>query len=134
MGGIKELELISSNYIIDTFASVGENASSKSEKDRESALEMRRIVMETFGESKKRKREEEEENSKLSKKKKSRNSSNDTIEYLREKNTLEMGIREKELQMKEKQQELEKQRYESMMQFIQQQQLQQQQQQQQQQQ
>lgn len=92
----------------------GESASSKSVKDRESALEMRRIAMETFGESKKRKREEEEEeNSKISKKNNSRNSGNNTIEYLREKYTQEMSLREKELQMKEKQQELEKQRYES---------------------
>ncbi|XP_044171706.1 UPF0746 protein DDB_G0281095-like [Acropora millepora] len=112
----------------------GDSASSKTEKERENALEMRRIAMETFGESKKRKKEEEEENSTISKKKKSRNSGNDTIEYLREKNTKEMSIREKELQMKEKQQELEKQRYESMMHLIQQQQQQQLQQQQQQQQ
>ncbi|PFX26615.1 hypothetical protein AWC38_SpisGene8722 [Stylophora pistillata] len=74
----------------------GESASSKSEKDRESALEMRRIAMETFGESKKMKREEDEgENSKLLKKKKSRNSGNDTIEYFREKYTQEMSLREK---------------------------------------
>ena len=33
-------------------------------------MEMRRIAMETFGESKKRKKEEEEENSTISKKKK----------------------------------------------------------------
>lgn len=69
-------------------------------------MEMRRVATETFGESKKRKNEQEEENSTVSKKKKSRNSGNDTIEYLREKNTQEMSIREKELQMKEKQQEL----------------------------
>ena len=69
----------------DTFTSAGDSASSKSEKDRESALEMRRIARETFGESKERKREEEEENSTISKKKKSRSSGNDTIEYLREK-------------------------------------------------
>lgn len=56
-----------------------------------------RIAMETFGESKKRKKEEDEENSTISKKKKSRNSRNDTIEYLREKYTQEMSIREKEL-------------------------------------
>lgn len=48
----------------------GDSASSKSEKDRERALEMRRIAMETFGESKERKKEEDEENSTTSKKKK----------------------------------------------------------------
>ena len=52
---------------------------------------MRRIAMETFGESKNKKREDEEENSKISKKKKNRNSGSGTIEYLREKkNTQEM--------------------------------------------
>ena len=59
--------LISSCHI-DTSTSVGESASTNSEKNRESALEMRRIAMETFGESKKRKRGEEEENEKSSKK------------------------------------------------------------------
>ena len=76
---------------------LGEIESSKSEKDKESALEMRRIAMETFGESKKRKSGKEEE-----KKKKCRNAGSDTIEYLREQNA-EKKIREKELEMKERQ-------------------------------
>jgi len=82
--------------LIDTLNSAGDSASSKSEKNRVSALEMRRITTETFGESKKRKREEEEGNSTISKKKKSRNTGNDTIEYLQEKNTQKMSIQEKE--------------------------------------
>jgi len=44
--------------------------------------------------ARKGKKEEEEENSTSSKNKKSRNSGNDTIEYLREKSTQEMSIRE----------------------------------------
>lgn len=39
---------------------LGEIESSKSEKDKESALEMRRIAMETFEESKRKSREEED--------------------------------------------------------------------------
>ena len=54
---------------------------------KESALEMRRIAMETFGDSKNRKEGEDDNSGQSEKKRKCRNSGSDTIEYLWEQNT-----------------------------------------------
>ena len=106
------------------FSLLGDINSSKAEKEKEKAVEMRRLAMETFGQSKKRKTGGDEDSEKSEKKTRCKKS-NDTIEYLREQNTEHVRIQEKELQVKERQQEIEKQRYESMMNLIQQQQQQQ---------
>lgn len=102
---------------------------SKEEKDRESALEIRRVAMENLSQSKKRKEATCEDEVK---KKKLRKTGNDTMEYLKEKNLQEAAIREQELKIREQElklkEDIEKQRIEYMMAMMhQQQELQQQQ-------
>ena len=64
---------------------------SKEEKDRESALEIRRVAMENLSQSKKRKEATCKDEVK---KKEPRKTGSDTMEYLKEKNLQGAAIRE----------------------------------------
>ena len=102
----------------------------KDEADKHKAESMRKMAMEKLGETQKRAVEEGEQDC-LNKKK--RRSGNDTIEYLREKSESDKLLKEEELSLRHKQQELEDKKLtsfldqqKSMMQLMQEQQQQQQ--------
>ncbi|CAH3136099.1 unnamed protein product, partial [Porites lobata] len=73
------------------------------EADKHKAESMRKLAMEKLGETQKRAVEEGEQDCQ----KKKRRSGNDTIEYLREKSESDKVLKEEELSLKRKQQELE---------------------------
>ena len=78
-----------------------EEKNKKDDQDRVKALDMRKKAMEKLSDTKNRKTQEQDEEPK----KKSRQSSGDTIEYLKEKNEVEFGLRRQEMDMRKKEQD-----------------------------
>ena len=90
---------------------IGELSQSKEKKEKESALEIRRVAMENLAQSKKRKEACKDE----VKKKKIKKTGSDTTEYLKEKRYQEAAIKDQELKIRAKEvkvkEDIEKQRF-----------------------
>lgn len=82
---------------------ISQSKAKKSEKDKETAEEMRRISMESLGSTKKRKSDADDSEVKKGKK---RRSGNDTVQFLREHTEIEFQFKREELEAKKSEQSL----------------------------
>lgn len=80
-----------------------EDVNRKKENDKATAEEMRKQAMERMGQTKERKNQEDNEGD--IKEKRKRRNGNDAVEFLKEKCEREMTLREKEIEMKKKEQQ-----------------------------
>ena len=91
----------------------GDEKIKKAESERETAEHVRKQAMETFNETEKRSESKTEDECLNKSTKRKRRSGSDSVEYLREKSSLEMKLRAEELAVKKKQLELDEARQNS---------------------
>ena len=96
-----------------------ESKQAKEEENKHKAQEIRKKAMESYGQTKSRIARDE---APMEPKKKKRRGGNDSIEFLREKSQLELEIRKRELELKEKETARSFEQQREMMQLMQQQQ------------
>ena len=91
------------------------DAKKKVEESKSVAVDIRKKALESMGETRKRRQamNSEEKQNGLTVKKKTRRSGSDAVEFLKEKAEQEAELREKEIELKRNQQDLENKRHES---------------------